>query len=1010
MPQRTESAAAAARCIKQFAHYTRWSFCESQYTFRLADKRETRAYIDSQELRLTKRFLNGLVVVVRMVIGKIASAGALAQEFHGAAAKDLKRRLRFSAALLALTPMAILTAANASADAPGSADAPPAQTAPAQGAPKNTVPSKDAPPIEVPPQPAPVPANDANAPADAVEPQATGNDGERVEKVVVTATRRETVLQKTPVAITVVGEKTLKAAQVENIEDLVSVVPSLQVTNNGNPTGYTARIRGVGTQGDNPGLEAAVGTFIDGVYRNRASVAMGDLGELERVEVLRGPQGTLFGRNTSAGILSIITKKPSLTDDAFQAEATVGSFDQLIGKGMANFVLAEDEFALRFFGTRHEQEGYIDVNPGRPDAYDGNSKRYYNLKGQALWQATPNAELRIIVDYADRQDDCCSAATVFPGSFGRAPTVTFPDTSGPAIINAIESPLTGKSITNQVDAQVAFGNRPTNSDTEDRGVSGELNWNLAGAKLTTITAMRNWQSSYGQDPDFSGADIVYIPGDGSNFNEFETFTHETRITGEAGWVNWLFGVYYADEDLTRNSVIRFGTEQETFFSLHRVGDSAASFRGALNAFYAHDVGIPVFTGNLGDDDHYEQNAESFALFTHNVFHLDEAVDLIAGLRWTTETKTFDAVYRTAGNGGCDSVEAQYGLDPVSHVGADFGAASTQARIASLACLPYARTALDVLTATTPHHQERTEDEFSGVATLAWEMAANLNSYATYSRGHKAGGFNLDRAFSDAQGSIISPVIYDGVVPPVQTVRAPDTSFAAEFVDAFEVGLKASFDDSFFVNTAVFYQEFENFQLNTFTGISFIVTSVPEVISQGVEVETFWATPIKGLTTNFAAQYTDAHYGDVGALTEPGSFLARNPGLFLLDNEAQLTHAPEWTLTGAIDYSTPFIETFTARVHLDARWQSEMNTGSNLDPRKVQDAFAVVGLKVGVYGEGEWIGLEFFARNLFDERYINTAIDSPFQGSAVSPTSAATSTVDAFLGEPRMIGATLRIKH
>lgn len=938
--------------------------------------------------------------MVRKAIEKIASAVALASGNSGESNEGCKKRLRLSTALLALTPLAMLTVASASADEP--AAGPPAQVTPAE--PENPAPAKDAdkaPPVQ----------EEASQSEAALE--ANGND--RVEKVVVTATRRETVLQKTPIAITAVGEKALKAANVENIEDLVAVVPSLQVTNNGNPSGYTARIRGIGTQGDNPGLEAAVGTFIDGVYRNRASVAMGDLGELERVEVLRGPQGTLFGRNTSAGILSVITKKPSLTADEFMAEATVGSFEQYVGRGMANFVLAEDEFALRFFGTRHQQEGYIDVNPGRPDAYGGNSKDYFSLKGQALWQATPSADIRIVVDYADRQDDCCSAATVFPGGDGRTALPASPfflsGTSAPVIINSIESPLTGKSTTNQVENQIGFGNRPTNNDVEDKGVSAELNWDLTGAKLTSITAMRNWQAAYGQDPDFSGADIVYIPGDGSNYNEFETFTHESRITGEAGWVNWLFGVYYADEDLTRNSKINFGTEQESFFSLHRLGDSTASFRGGLTALFGHGAGIPVFTGDTGgNNDHYEQNAESFALFTHNVFHLDDAVDLIAGLRWTTETKTFDATYSTTGNGGCDSIEAVYGLDPVTNVAGNHpgGGVNAQRRgLAALACLPQARSALDGLA----HHQERTEDEFSGVATLAWEIEESLHSYATYSRGHKAGGFNLDRAYSDAAGSIISnPTFAVPGAVPAQTVRGPDTSFAAEFVDAYEIGLKTSFDNSFFVNAAVFYQEFENFQLNTFTGISFIVTSVPEVISQGVEVETFWATPVKGLTTNFAAQYTDAHYGDVGSLTDPTSFLGRNPGLFLLGNEATLTHAPEWTLTGALDYSTPFIETFTARFHLDARWQSEMNTGSNLDPRKVQEAFAVVGLKFGVYGEGEWIGLEVFARNLFDERYINTAIDSPFQGSAVTPTSAATSTVDAFLGEPRMIGATLRIKH
>jgi outer membrane receptor protein involved in Fe transport len=890
----------------------------------------------------------------------------------------------------------MLAPQGASADEP--AKGAPTQVTPGQSTQDKDATDKDAtkdePSAEPAAESAPPPAAEETAPAPV-------NGG--VEKVIVTATRRETLLQKTPIAITAVGEKQLKAAQVENIEDLVPVVPSLIITNNGNPFAYTARIRGVGTQGDNPGLEAAVGTFIDGVYRNRAGVAMSDLGELERVEVLRGPQGTLFGRNTSAGILNIITKKPVFANKA-EAEATIGSYDQYAGRGSANFVLSEDELAARLFFVRHEQEGYVDVNPGRPDFYDGNAKSYYGTRGQMLWQVSPDAEIRFIGDYAERQDQCCSAATVFAGASGGPAGAP-----APTVINGLESPFPGKATSNQVDALTAFGNRTTNADTDDWGGSGELNWDIGGAKLTSITALRDWKTAYAQDADFSGADLVYFADDGSNFNKFETFTHETRITGEAGWVNWLFGAYYADEDLTRGSTLTFGSELEEFFGRHRVNNaSATALRDAINAFLAVDIVGPMFAG--GDGDRYFQNAETFALFTHNVFHLESDLDLIAGLRWTRETKTFDAVYRTDPQAGCAAIEFQHGLDPVPGVIAAFGAGA--GAVASLACVPFAREALDVLTATAPHHQESEEDEFSGIATLAWQVDADVNTYATYSRGHKAGGFNLDRAFSDANGSIVSGPV------GAQTVRAPDTSFAPEFVDAFEVGLKTTFDDSFFVNTALFYQQFENFQLNTFTGISFIVTSVPEVISQGVEVETFWVTPLRGLTTNFAVQYTDARYGDIGSLSEPGSFIALNPNLFLLADNARLTHSPEWTLTGGADYAFPFIETFTARFHVDARWQSEMNTGSNLDPRKVQDAFAVVGMKFGVYSEGERVGIELFARNLFDERYINTAFDSPFQGSAVcSPTVAGcnvftngTSTIDAFLGEPRMIGLTLRMKN
>jgi iron complex outermembrane receptor protein len=937
-------------------------------------------------------------VVLRVASGGVADGITLAAENLGTSVSGRKRRLHSSVALVALTSIAALALSEARADE--AAKGPPAQVTP--GA------STNAPP------PADTPAAEATA-AEATAAVEDNGDVEGVEKVVITATRRETVLQKTPLAVTVVGEKAIGAARIENVEDLVAVVPSLMVTNNGNPTAYTARIRGVGTQGDNPGLESAVGTFIDGVYRNRTSVAFGDLGELERIEVLRGPQGTLFGRNTSAGILNIISKKPTFKDEAW-VEGTVGSYDQFAGKGAVNVVLAEDELAARIFFTRHEQEGYIDVNPGRPDYYDGNAKSYYNAKGQLLWQASAVAEVRLIVDYSQRKDQCCSAVTVFPGGPGRAPTATFPDTSGPAIINAIEAPFQGKGTTNEVEDLIAFGNRSTNTDTEDKGVSGEFNFDMDGAKLTSITAVRSWKTSYAQDPDFSGADILYFADDGSNFSKFETFTHETRITGEGAWVNWLFGAYFADEDLTRSSTLTSGDDEETFFSLHRFGDLPGSFRGGLNLFFGHNLATPVYTGGLGDRDLYDQNARSFALFTHNVFHLSDDVDLIAGLRWTTEEKKFDAVYRTAGQGGCATLEDIYGLDPVANVAFNHpGVAPSldvnRRGLAGIACLPYSRTALDVLTAAAPHHQEMNEDEFSGVATFAWEIQENLNSYASYSRGHKAGGFNLDRAYSDANGSIVSNPTYNIADPaPDQVVRAPDTSFPAEFVDAFEVGLKTTFDDSFFVNTAVFYEKFENFQLNTFTGVSFIVTSVPEVISQGVEVETFWR-PLRGLTTNFSVQYTDAHYGDIGSLTEAGSFIARNPGLFLLE-DATVTHSPDWTLTGGLDYSTPFVDTYTARFHIDARWQSEMNTGSNLDPRKVQDAFATVGLKFGIYGEGEWIGLEIFARNVFDERYINTAFDSPFQGSAVTPTTvaSASSTVDAFMSEPRMIGATLRIRN
>lgn len=845
----------------------------------------------------------------------------------------------------------------------------------------------------------------AATPAAVTTPAAQSGAG-NTEKVTVTATRRKTVIQKVPVAVTAISGKAAEDAKVENIEDLTAIVPSLQITNGGNPAAYTARIRGIGTQGNNAGLEAAVGTFIDGVYRSRASVAFGDLGEISAIEVLRGPQGTLFGRNTSAGILNIVTKEPDLNVNGQMGEVTFGNYDQIVVKGGANAVVTPGVFAIRLFGAYNEREGYVDVNPGRPDAYDGNAQQYVTFRAQALWKISEAIEAKLIADFSHRNDECCAAVTLFPGGNGRAPTVPFPNTSGPAIINYLEAPLPGKFAVNSLDRLESFGNRSTRTDTNDEGLSAELRWDLGFGDLVSITALRDWKNSYGQDSDWSGADIIYFPSDGSNLTRFENFTHEMRLNGANNWVDWLVGVFYSDEDITRRSNLTNGEEMERYLSLHRIGDIDTpgvapfnSMRAALNAFVGHPLATPIFTpnvpGGLGGDDLYKQNAESFAVFTHNIFHITEDLDFTAGLRYTTETKEFEATYRSPGGTGCASAEALYGLDPVA------GAPAGQRPVIGLVCLPGARHALDVLTALAPHRQTRTESEFSGIATLAWEIEDNLNTYATYSRGYKAGGFNLDRSFSDAAGSIVSGPV------GLQVVRAPDTSFPAEFVDAFELGLKTSFGDgAFSLNTALFYQEFENFQLNTFTGVSFIVTSVPEVISQGVEIETFWRTPIKGLTTSFAVQYTDAHYGDIGSLTTPGSFIARNPGLFLLVGNS-LTHSPEWTVTGAFDYDFPLFDAWSGLFHMDARWQDDMVTGSNMDPRKTQEAFALVGLKLGAYSEGGKYGIEFFARNLFDERYINTAFDSPLQGSAPSPTAAGTSTIDAFVGEPRMIGITLR---
>src|SRR6187551_1702476 len=156
--------------------------------------------------------------------------------------------------------------------------------------------------------------------------QAQTSDQQTVDSIIVTAQKREQNLQDVPVVVTAVGAKLLQDTGVKDIKDLTILTPGLTVTSTSSEASTTARIRGVGTVGDNPGLESSVGVVIDGVYRPRNGVGFGDLGEMERIEVLKGPQGTLFGKNTSAGVINIITKEPEFGFGA-NAEATIGNFN-----------------------------------------------------------------------------------------------------------------------------------------------------------------------------------------------------------------------------------------------------------------------------------------------------------------------------------------------------------------------------------------------------------------------------------------------------------------------------------------------------------------------------------------------------------------------------------------------------------------------------------------------------------------------------------------------------------
>ena len=220
--------------------------------------------------------------------------------------------------------------------------------------------------------------------------------------IVVTAQGRTQELTDVPVAVNVVSAEELRNSGASDIRELNQVAPSLLVSSTGNEANGSARIRGIGTVGDNPGLESSVAVFVDGVYRSRSGNALSELGPIERVEVLRGPQGTLGGRNSSAGLINIYTAPPEFEFSGYGA-FTYGNYDAVKVEAGINAPLG-DTVAARLDGVYFRRDGfYNDV----VNDVDVNNRDRYLVRGQLLFEPTDTLSIRLTGDYSKKDEACC---------------------------------------------------------------------------------------------------------------------------------------------------------------------------------------------------------------------------------------------------------------------------------------------------------------------------------------------------------------------------------------------------------------------------------------------------------------------------------------------------------------------------------------------------------------------------------------------------------------------------
>ncbi len=865
---------------------------------------------------------------------------------------------------------------------------------------------------------------------------ALAQDEEATDEIVVTATGRAAAIQDVPLAVTAVSGEQLENSGVQDLRDVTQVAPSLQMgTGQSNSSGTIARIRGIGTGSDNPGFEGAVGIFIDGVYRSRAGAALADLPELERVEVLRGPQGTLFGRNTSAGAISVVSAGPRF-EPGMYAEVDYG-FDDLEEMGMeagVNMPIS-DSFALRVDGVLRDRGGYITDLAGGEDV---NSSTRWSGRAQALIDITPDASLRLILDGAESDSVCCGAVTV---SYGTTSALISILTGG---LGA--TPGGGVTSLNAEDRTMTVTpGRSFAESTEEIGFSGQLDWDLGGVQLTSITAVRDWEAERDQDIDFTSADIAYR--DGLEVG-FETFTQEFRLQGEVGILNWLVGAFYANEDLDTRDAIRTGS-QAALFSNHAVSSGLGGpctgsaelfnfcgpglpsiFQAVLNNPAGPFVGVgpgymtplqlgtanlailsvnpgpggqsgslaPTVAGQGQQSDQWSVETQSLALFTHNEFSFTDRLVLTVGLRYSDETKDLWANLNAV-NPACATLQqmeaATAGLltSNVAAPGFPFGivrfieSTSSGATAMALACNP----AVNPI-ANGTFTDSRDEEEFSGTASLAYHISDDIMIYGGYSRGYKAGGFNVDRSGFNIRPSTTSAGSC-AVASPTGRVCTDDLEFSPEFTDAYEIGLKTSIGNNTTFNITGFYQQITDYQLNAFNGFNFITRNVPDVISQGVELE-LATQPIEGLNLNAGVVYNDAYYDSTVV------FNTLDPVPNTINSGDTLTFAPEWVVTGAIAYRVPLGPNFGALFYLDGRWNSEYTTQS-LNRQAVTDneSFAIFNGRIGIGPQNERWSIELFGANLTDEFYYVGSFAPPLQNSRV-----------IFPNEPRTYGVSLRLQY
>jgi len=831
------------------------------------------------------------------------------------------------------------------------------------------------------------------------------------EPIIVTATLRAMDVQDIPLAVTAVAPEALERQGINDIKTLASISPSFNIQSSQTETqGTSIKIRGVGTTGNNTGLESSVGVFIDGVYQSRPGVALGDLVDLERLEILRGPQGTLFGRNTSAGALNVTTKRPNLSEVEGFANASYGNYNFMNLQAGVSVPVATDVAGVRLSGTWRKRDGYLKT----PAGVESNDRDRYMLRGQLYIEPNADVSIRLLADYAKTDEQCCEAVIVRETEL--APFFAANGLLSDGVDQSGMSALKNLSI----------NGGPYLNGSKQWGTSAELKWDLGGVKLTSITAYRKFDTNSTTVGGFTAND-TYTVGNGAptsragilpSGDHIKTFTQELRLQGTAfnDHLDWLLGGFYssekirADQTMTLNADFQKTGSAFNFGPATAVGPPAGFGSNPLFTLTAFgNAGVPVNANGNYAENRFLQDAKSWSVFTHNVINFTDKLSLTLGARYVNETK--DASFnQLAGTTGAGASACQASVNGVLS-----GAVPAPARagLIGINCFPFATSV--ALTAPAalggglasrwlplPRQwtQEFKDDEITYTAQLGYKANEDLLLYAGYSHGFKSGGFNLDPQSATLQNSA-------AILAGQTTTRVyADPSFKSEKVNQIELGVKATLFGGIKANLALFDMKMSDFQVLEFTGVQFLTFNVNSARSTGAELELFGKLS-DHIAANMSATYANARYPGNCA---DGVAAAALPSTLRLCGQ-DLTNAPKFAGVFGMTYDGPLNDSGWSLLvngnvnYSDSRTTRTIDTDTNNLPVPLarQENYFKMNARIGLTTPDDRYTFELWGTNLTNEITRGITANTPLRGAA-----GARSLI-GFVEEPRMYGLTVRAK-